>query len=395
MSEHFENNINTNINADINVNTNNNFVNLSNLTQQNILKTIGRNHLAPQKYTYCLKLLNDEKILFHLNKESNTFIGNYSDPIHGYPYIFNGLNIIANTEIWVINQEKQGYYYFWFVSKQEAIKLYDYINDKIKSNEITKINPIYKFVKTGWSQVNSYDERNSIDLIGYESYLIAVRNDLQNYMKYLNFLKSIGEGHRTLNYLLSGPPGTGKTTFIKTFGTIECLPIYIINQTTMDNVSTSVLLNPKHSVHKNKIVLFEDFDRYLKEGKFSMSEILNELDGIESTQGCIRFFTCNDVDEINKHDALINRMSAKFVFDYPTIQQFEAKLNRFLTFYPEHMSNSDNVIKQNLFLQIFNERNNKSNNKLTLRPFSNYIVRYLFRSDYMNALIKNIDELIV
>ena len=63
MSEHFENNINTNINADINVNTNNNFVNLSNLTQQNILKTIGRNHLAPQKYTYCLKLLNDEKIL--------------------------------------------------------------------------------------------------------------------------------------------------------------------------------------------------------------------------------------------------------------------------------------------------------------------------------------------
>ena len=141
------------------------------------------------------------------------------------------------------------------------------------------------------------------------------------------------------------------------------LPIYIVNPTLMDNVSASTLLNPKTSTHTNRIILFEDFDRYLKEGKYSMSEILNELDGVESTEGCIRFFTCNDVEEIYKHDALINRMSAKFEFNYPTIDDFKAKLNRFLTFWStndltklDDQTKSSNSTTQENWLSINEEK---------------------------------------
>ena len=40
-----------------------------------------------------------------------------------------------------------------------------------------------------------------------------------------------------------------------------------------------------------------------------MSEILNELDGIESSEGCIRFFTCNDIEEVKKHDQVFSDFS--------------------------------------------------------------------------------------
>lgn len=383
--------------------------------QDTIKSTIGRSHMAPTEYTYVLKCIIGIEFLCLLDKEKNNFMGNLDNP-KGPPYIVNGYNKVNDTDIWVINQEKQGYYYLWFKTKSDAENLYNYVYEKKALREKKTVNPIYKFTKTGWQQLNTYSGREVDDLIGYQDYLNTVNKDLSNYKKYLDFLKKIGEGHRTLNYLLYGPPGTGKTTIIKTLATMHNLPIYIVNPTLMDNVSASTLLNPKTSTHTNRIILFEDFDRYLKEGKYSMSEILNELDGVESTEGCIRFFTCNDVEEIYKHDALINRMSAKFEFNYPTIDDFKAKLNRFLTFWStndltkldDQTKSSNSTTQENWlsineekisqFIKLFDERNNlmaeTKGYKLTLRPFSNYIIRYLFDENCMDQLIENINELI-
>lgn len=41
----------------------------------------------------------------------------------------------------------------------------------------------------------------------------------------------------------------------------------------MKEVNVSTVLNPPSK--ENKIILFEDFDRYLQEGKFEMSDILH------------------------------------------------------------------------------------------------------------------------
>jgi AAA+ superfamily predicted ATPase len=351
---------------------------------------IGRTHMAPSEYKYLLKCyVESEFVTLVQNYCNHNFIGNIVTP-NGCPYILNGYNKVDDTDIWVINQEKQGYYYLWFKTRSDAKMLYNYVYDIKNSKQNAVKNPIYKFTKNGWQLLNIYSGRKVEDLIGYKSYLDTINKDLLNYTKYLNFLKEIGEGHRTLNYLLYGPPGTGKTTIIRTLATMHNLPIYIVNPTLMDNVSASAVLNPKVSnSNTSRIVLFEDFDRYLKEGKYSMSEILNELDGIESTEGCIRFFSCNDVKEIYKHDALINRMSAKFEFYYPTIEDFKNKLNRFLTYW----TNIDKE-KANAFINLLNERNIQAEIKLTLRPFANYIIRYLFDENCLDQMIENINELI-
>jgi hypothetical protein len=133
------------------------------------------------------------------------------------------------------------------------------------------------------------------------------------------------------------------------------------------------------------MILFEDFDRYLQEGRFLMSDILNELDGISTSNNCIRFFTANNEKIIFEHEALINRMSTKFKYYYPIKEHFIKKLNILLSYYDEKF----NADKIDTFVNLVVDKN------VTLRPFTNYVIRYLFDEDVLNKLIDNIEELII
>ena len=138
-----------------------------------------------------------------------------------------------------------------------------------------------------------------------------------------------------------------------------------------------------------KILLFEDFDRYLEGALISqqsgaMSDILNTLDGINSGEGTVRFFTGNNCDIIFRNSALINRMSACFKFDLPGREMYEKKLDAFLSHYGETSVDLD---KKNAFLDLVV-------GKVTLRPFVNYIIRYLFEDGYIDKMIENIHELV-
>ena len=357
----------------------------SNLDSSNInehSKELGRNHTVPKEYTYLLYCLHNDEFISLLSHARYDFLGNNATTI-GSPYIANGYNKIEEIDTWVINQIKQKYYYIWFKNKSDAQKLRTILINIMNASKISNKSPIFKFTKNGWDSVDSYDKLTIDNSIGYQKYVNIIIKDINNYGKNKSFLKSIGEGNRSLNYLLYGPPGTGKSTLIKTVASLLNLPIYIVNASLMENINVSTVLNPTSK--ENKIILFEDFDRYLEEGKFVMSDILNELDGISSSNNCIRFFTANNEKIIFEHEALINRMSSKFKYGYPMKEHFITKLNTLLSFYKTDFD----VDKIDEFVNLVINKN------ITLRPFTNYVIRYLFEEDVLNKLIDNINELII
>ena len=293
-----------------------------------------------------------------------------------------------NIIIWIYNQHKQGYMYLYFKNELELVLLQKKIieKDNLTIKEIT--NPVYRYCpRSGWKLVDQYGTKDADkDIFGCDDYISQIEKDIKNHIKYTSFLKSLGEV-RSINYLLYGPPGTGKTSMIKAIASKLGCSVFIVNagNVTVSNVGS--ILSPNVSVQsecKIKLLLFEDFDRFLVIDKVDtvMSQILNSLDGFDDKGDTVRFFTANNELEIFSVDALINRMSAKYKFSFPTIDIFRGKLERLLSFH-EYYDND----KKEVFLELVVEK------KVTVRPFVNYVIRYLFDDNCLDNMIKNIDEL--
>jgi hypothetical protein len=351
----------------------------------------GRNHSAPAEYKYLTIIYHTGPIgLYHyLHKYAHDqFIGNYNGP-HGAPFIPSGKNKIFGKDIFVVNQHKQGYDWYWWKSRDDAIEIYDMLEKRYKEDTVIAYHQIYKYypLKGGWFCSETYQAKSRDDLIGYDRYMEIIKKDIKVYSENVEFLKSIGEGHKSLNYLLYGPPGTGKTTMIRTLATEMNYPICIVNGRTMSG-DLSVVLNPQ-VVLGFKIVLFEDFDRYLENESGSnvidMSQILNQLDGIETTSNSIRFFSANNADIVLSNKALTSRLSGKFKFDVPDDDGFTKKLDRLLTC--KKIDEIDLEKKKKFISLVLTKKS------VTLRPFTNYVIRYLFDEDYFDKMIENIDEL--
>jgi AAA+ superfamily predicted ATPase len=162
-------------------------------------------------------------------------------------------------------------------------------------------------------------------------YLAILETDITRHQRRKRFLKSIGE-NKSLNYLLYGLPGTGKTTLVRTLGSKLGFSIYIVNPNGIVESRLNDVLNPK-SGSQPIILLFEDFDRFLEDpspGKAAlMSQILNSLDGLDgldSKSNVSRFFTGNNCEIIFKNTALNNRMCSRFKFDLPPRRCIEESL---------------------------------------------------------------------
>ena len=115
-----------------------------------------------------------------------------------------------------------------------------------------------------------------------------------------------------------------------------------------------------------------------------MSQILNSLDGFDDHSDVIRFFTGNNCDIIFQNPALTNRM-IKFEFHYPTREYFAQKLA--VLFSGKTLTDDDRE-KIPSFLDLVMKKK-----EITIRPFTTYVIRYMFEEDFMDQLIKNIQEL--
>lgn len=114
-------------------------------------------------------------------------------------------------------------------------------------------------------------------------------------------------GLKRTSMLLYGPPGNGKTNFIRQLARKYSLPIYVIYfSPDYNNLDIARMFS---EVPRRCIILFEDFDNYFDgrtctmkndQVKFTFDSIINALDGVHNDyRGVVFAMTANNIDRID------------------------------------------------------------------------------------------------
>ncbi|KPI90604.1 putative mitochondrial chaperone BCS1 [Leptomonas seymouri] len=157
-------------------------------------------------------------------------------------------------------------------------------------------------------------------------------------------------------YLLEGPPGTGKSSFVMALAGELGLPLHILSLRS-DNMDDDALLSLVSGLPPRSILLIEDFENALKakhpissaeaaggdasspaaapiystdvgggpRSALSLSALLNALDGVSSSEGRLLLITANDTSKIPFADALLRpgRIDRRIAFETLLPQQIE------------------------------------------------------------------------
>lgn len=124
-----------------------------------------------------------------------------------------------------------------------------------------------------------------------------------------------------LNFLLTGVPGSGKTSLVKALGHRFRRPIYVLSLS--KNMTDENLIELMNDVKDNSILLLEDVDSFFVERKsqdinVSFSCLINVLDGtLGSCNGTIAILTANNPERLDPALIRPGRIDSIFKFDYP------------------------------------------------------------------------------
>ncbi|KAL0143442.1 P-loop containing nucleoside triphosphate hydrolase protein [Mucor lusitanicus] len=229
----------------------------------------------------------------------------------------------------------------------------DTIEIKMRSRDLPKLRSfiqdwliIYKcnFNNHGWDDDNQWKEHGYRKIRSFNSVVLKkgeqerILNDILTFKESKEWYNDRGIPYRR-GYLLHGPPGTGKTSFIQSLASKVKMNVAILNLSAASNDDS--LSSAMAQLPKSCILVIEDVDHYqfdegLQEKKddskankknsssVSVSGILNAIDGIASLEESIIFMTCNDMNTIPPALIRPGRIDLKLHMGY--IDDYQAKL---------------------------------------------------------------------
>lgn len=205
----------------------------------------------------------------------------------------------------------------------------NYFNRK-DDNEI-----ICKILKGGyWSTLSKLPKRDMDTIYLSNEEKEKVINDITNFKKSKNEYTNLGIPWKR-NYLLEGPPGTGKSSLIFALASKFNMNVHIINLG--PKVDDSTFMSAVSSLPNNTILLLEDIDALFVERKandsnksmVSFSGILNVLDGMARKNGLVTFMTTNYINRLDKALIRPSRVDVIMRFKEATEEQIEQMFNKF------------------------------------------------------------------
>lgn len=202
---------------------------------------------------------------------------------------------------------------------------------KFYSRSESKIN-IFKWYDGYWDKYSTTEKR-SLDTIYLEQNIKdKVVNDVKQFTKNKEKYKKFGIPYKR-NYLFSGLPGTGKTSFITSIASELGYSLYLIPfiNGLNDNSFTEAIKN----IPDKSILLMEDVDILFKKRDksstgMSFSGMINVLDGLTKKTGLLTFLTTNFIEELD--DALIRpgRIDLHIKFTYIVDEQKRMMCKKFI-----------------------------------------------------------------
>jgi uncharacterized protein YuzB (UPF0349 family) len=208
-------------------------------------------------------------------------------------------------------------------SKETIVKfIEDIIIDNDKKAKYRETIDIFTYeCESSWHFTTTQKKR-SMDTIYLDSETkTKLINNIQTFINDREIYEKYGIPYKK-SYLLTGPPGTGKTSIIYALASHFDLNIGICKLSS-EKVSLSKAYK---SLPKKTMLLIEDIEHvfpteYKDRYKYNMSELLNVLDGVLVKDQLITFMTSNKITDIPKVILRPGRVDEVITFKYATKQQ--------------------------------------------------------------------------
>lgn len=183
-----------------------------------------------------------------------------------------------------------------------------------------------------WRSV-PFTHPTTLDTIAMDSDLKnKVRSDLETFLKSKQYYHRLGRVWKR-SYLLYGPSGTGKSSFIAAMANFLNYDIYDIDLSKVSNDSDLKLLLLQTT--NKSIIVIEDLDRFLIEKStiVSLSGVLNFMDGILSSccgEERVMVYTMCNKDLVDSAILRPGRVDVHIIFPLCDFNSFKNLANNYL-----------------------------------------------------------------
>lgn len=179
----------------------------------------------------------------------------------------------------------------------------------------------------------------------------GVLNDVDDFLNNGKWYSDRGIPYRR-GYLMYGPPGSGKTSFIQALAGELDYNICILNLSE-NNLSDDRLNHLMNNMPERSILLLEDIDAAFNkrtqsgetgfQSNVTFSGLLNALDGVTSSEETMTFMTTNHPEKLDPAILRPGRIDYKVFVGNATVYQIE---QMFMKFYPDSSSACSTFVEE-------------------------------------------------